>query len=1186
MEEIMQEPKIDVSMVEIDQEMDLKIQAHLDQVEDTIKCSRGNRKEYKFDGNALPDLIKALDGVKYENIHKFFDLIVEKILCDSKVIPGVEGKEQDIIIYKYAYDDVESWMTSDSYTTFLDLKRYAYEIDDEALKGKIFDVETLIIDTLREYYETLERSVENDIVILYDEQYAMEAQKLVDSLEYYSVQSFDITDADSYNDAELLTAMYNAHLMIRFCENETAGEKEWRTKQFKVQMIDQNRLVMFITDDSSEAAQGLAVSFKEREWENNVNNKVMVAINGAPSKESFIKAIIEREDDIQLMLESNLTSTDHLIDALEKQIEDLEDFYTLYGMDIDCRYDLKNLEEYIVRYSKETEYTKRNINRWLGKMRRDHKSIKDISSNKNPRRFYERYVQLCNLVEAQHEHRDRLLEHFTLEDLQLKLGDVEFDRLKLHSIRRDYQREYKATILAKYMRRFEKRFIECKAIDSINPFDINNHLENYENFEACGITLTKEDELVYFTRHTFSRALIEKQRDQHIINSEIERIQNLSKDIEHSVRDYANPTFDGENLKKHAARLIDAIDKFESHWGFRLVNKENVYGGYKGKKCFAKYVDKNRLEKDIKNAIAKNESEKKRENQYYTLVRERDAARAGAKALLDYSYEYLNKCKETTNWGEKDEYSAKEHFCLLQAATLGDRKAQFELAKKNENNKSIEVAIAYYTMSAENDYLYAQLWLGDHYYNKDREKSIYWYKKAADNKSNRSMRACVLVGCHYLDNDMPLALKYFKIARESCTPVKNSYISVKDNNTGYLVSVPAGAFLRIGNGYYDNKMYDDAVLWLKDINDENAVICCGNSYYKMGKEYYDKAIEKYDLVGIDRLSDPIRVSLGVYLLEKGDPDTAYKYFSSCKSVDASSTVKEKIGDCFFAKKEWIQASEIYKECLDLEDRILLKKKLADALFENEEWNNALKYYLEYETEFLNESLFERIADCYKNIEKGKKACEYYLKCYTACEDVVKLRTIAELFLENNEMDEALECYEISFLRNNGQAIPKEITDYIADKNKWDRLVRWIEEYNCIPDDQSRLCNIGNYYRYMQEEEKAIKYYEEYAENHSIDETNILKLLYTHYENEGNDQMKNLWGLQLAKAYFSNGKTSLAIRYYKSLNIFELPISEQSQIADLFYKNGEIRDAEKIYDNCSKQTKNPDRSGGANKAFSF
>ncbi len=1124
--------RVEEPIAELNQLSD-QVRAHINKVDEVIEQSKRKRGDLNFSHEELSKFIRVLNEGGAEDSTELLKLVAEKLQCESRAIFEVNKNESGLIIYDYAYDSVESWEASDGYRLYEKLKDGCENIADNNQRQErrrlLKHIENEIVSPLRRYYEELQRRSYDDssvdVVILYDSNHYDHGQALLNELtemEQYTVEAFKMDGNTTRNDPRLVAAMHLSTLMIHFCESREDGEKKFRAKQYMAMSSKAVKKILFITDSIEEQNDIPLVSIGKENWISEANKKVSVLINnGAASKKELVESLTEREEEIQSFINRHGRSVkeiDNLMLLIDEQRSDIENYRTLYHSEPPCRYYSGDLDAIEARYSGEQQSIDSNVNRWLGKMIRDNKAINKIVNNETPEFFYERYMQLCKLIDAQQEHRDRLLATgMTLDELSKRLEGVEIDRLTLHAKRWEYQKTFKRVILNAYMKPFDKEFANCRAIDSIKPLKIDSHIENFEKFEACGIYLNKDDGLTYWTKRAFNHALNEKKHDQILINSQLERITDMSSDIEHFVRDYINPTFSADVLNKKAEQLKGLVKSFEDTWGLKLVNKKPIYGGYNGKMCFAKYVDKDLLSRDVSEAIELNNNGNLGE-----FIREFSSRGTNSAKFCDLGYSFYKQFRESRDADEKNRLIALANEYLKKAADMGDRKAQYRLASNYEKGygltQNMDIALTYYKMSAENNYTDAQYKLARYYENIDENTARDWYEKAAGQKSHPSFDACIYLGYDYAKKDKvedkKQAVKYFLLAKDNMPKEGEN----RKKMYGYLP-----CYL-LGMEFMGNKNYSEAIEWfgrirIKEVEGKKErnflpTVYCGDCYLMLGKR--KEAVEEYSSLDSDKLPDDRKIVVADYLLENNHTEDAYKYYIKCKNVDTDPSLRSRVGDCYLANKNFDGAVEIYKRCIEETESsgdekqrsncFIIKKKLADVLYDHygDKHAEALGYYLNYLEEIpFDEVVLERIGDCYLKAGERNLAYEYYLKCENSITDADKLSFIAEMHIGEGKNEVAFDLLDRLYSTHGGRLIPVAIIDYVRDYNRWDDFTTWYSEYGCTLPDESLLLDIGKYY-HLKGDGRAAECYEKYAIANTVNDTAIIGYMIRYYK-AGDDQ---------------------------------------------------------------------------------
>ena len=1130
-------------------------QIYLNNAIKAIETSKRNRQDkYDFDGYSLGAAISNLQKLGLDQTKTFFDLLVEQLQCACKVIPGRAGKEPPIVVYEYAYDDLEALEASESYQYFADMK--------ELFPREYADVDRVILEPIRSYYDALDRNAETDIVILYDDEYKQLVGQLCEELDAYLVREFNISSNTTYHDPDLLGALHHATFMIMFCHSAEAGENHFRTNQFKHLASAQEKSVLLITDTPEQSAKSIIVPFSEEDWAEQVNAKAAKLVNdGALPKEAFIRNLLKREELIRHLTESNPLSAEahqNLCDALEKQISDIEDYDILYGDNRPCTYGVGDLEEIKRSIQVQAEYNEDNRKRWIAKIKRDDKEIRAILSNRTPARFFERYMKLCRLIDAQHEHRDSLLSYYTLEDLKQRVGNAEIERLKLHAFRWEYQQAFKNVCLEVFMRPFDKMFAACVAIDSIHPLKIDKHIENFEHLEACGIFLAKADGLTYWTKYAFQRAVSEKKYDQNLITSQLDRMIDFSRSLEHFLRDYANPTFNQEVLRKQAQDLTDLIRDFKTKWNLPLEYKKSIYKGYKGKVCFVKFTKEGVLSKAVEEAIARNnairEQDVRRERNIDALMKERGARINSSKIFYELAESYNKQYKETHDPLMID--MANQNY--MKAANLGHRVAQYMVALHAERGLGFpqdrEFALAHYRMAAYNDHAHAQYKLAEHYRaSEDLETAREWYEAAA---TNGSVEACIFLGDSYKDTEPWRAVEYYLLAAEH-RPAEIAKLGEERR------AVVSEDLCRKGQ-------YEEALSWL-DSSSKNvrSVLAYGDCCYMAGD--YETAMEKYQAVPAEALSTEQQKRLAHYWFKKDDHGVALDYYLRCAAAGADLSVQRNIVKCYLSVDKLSEAISVYNDMASQHPDHALMRKLADALYEGRKYQQALAYYTDYTAQLADADVVEKIGNCYRGLGQVKEACAFYEQHLDAFAGSSELENIAELFLGQNMFEQAVSCYSQFFAENHGLTIPEDLGNYLLQAGKYDVLSEWYHKYHCPLHCASMIKGIGEGYYRDGKKAEAAEWYEIYDQEARLTHKTKMSFLASYYEEIGNDSRADFWNMRLGNQYHSENRPDEATKHYRKCSLRTLDPHALLMVADDYFNRFDDENAAIWYEAYAHKT---------------
>ena len=1165
MDEIMIEAQITRPEEDISDNIE-KVEAAFSHAEAAIKESKANREnENVFDGYMLENAKANLEAVGMQNSNLYFRVLLERLFCDWKVIPRtINDKDEFAQLYDYSYDSLESLENSKAYKSLCEM--------EELFPDEFSMVENNFISPVREYYNVRSDEVGQDIVVLYDNKYKTQAEQLCSHFREYTVQTFNISSYRSYSDPELLSALHTSTLMVFFCESLKEGERALRIKQFKNSNSNNKKALLLVTEHPIDNGDGLPVSMADGDWKEQIAEKAAILINGAPPKAKLVEELIKREETLIRIVESRtkaIKEIDRFEEELEKQIVAIENYVTLYGERVPCKYDTQGLEDLYDQFSEEAEHTKDNVYRWLGKMKRDNKIIKSIINDQRPSRFFERYEKLCKLIEEQKEHREKLLQHISLDELKKKLGDVISDRSELNKIRREYQQALKKTILEKYMIPFDRVFYDCVAINAIKIDRIENYIENFENLEKHDILLSSDDGLHYWTKRAFKDALREKRYLQGIIDSQIERMEELSKDTESMLGRYELETFNPYELRKQAERLIGLIKDFRKEWGFHF-EKDHII--YRGKMCFAKYTDEKELNDAVEKAIRKHDE----------AMKQAKLEKSGAIVNFNSASDYKKLYDDTGDYAKRKMRIELANSNYKSAADLGHPEAQYRYARHAEKGVGMEenmsLALEYYKKAADNNHHKAQLRLGKYYLDKnDKSEALKWYEKAAEAKN---IDACLWMGDYYKSaNDTEKAVAYYRRAASN----KKAEERMPD--------IPAEKRRTIGAMFYNEKDYKTAIKWLEGLNDE--MVRVGDCYFYLLDT--ENAVAAYRRVPMVNLSEARKKYLANNLREK-EPMEALRYYEHCERVDSDIQILNYMADCYVSSKDYEKAALTYEKVLKIKDDAELGKKTEELFWKAENYEKTLEYIHKYFEPMEDKEISYRAAECYLHLGKSSEAVSFYLNCYETISNSDKLFEIAGLFLDNEMTEPAKKCYDrllelcdealpLSYRRaiadfyfgngreessldlyigvynaTNDADIAKRIADVFSKNGINDRAAEWYEIYAEKTDDKEVAETLAYYYLNCDENEKAAKWLESCRLSVENDKKAVVFMINYYANNASHKVDCSFWCMALEKLAIRNSDISELVDAFEKCERDLLKGLVLKKVGDFYYHHSNVSKA--------------------------
>ena len=959
---------------------------------------------------------KDLENAGMQDSEEYFNYLAKQLTIEWNITRRAVNDVSPIYLHSYPFEDVKELENCETY-------QHLYAMRETYPEN--FNAVSQIVDAVKEYYDAIAGSNDPDIVVIYDEKYRENANRLCNKLEDYRVNAFDITNDRSYSDPRLLCSLRDATLMVLFCASAKEGEEHTRTKQFKNLVKGRENSVLFVVEKELNHKDGLFVSLTEENWQDQIDAKAAVLINGAASCEEMKQALKQREELIDAIRDNGIYSPENIQkfkNAVEKQIVELENFATLYGRSNTCRYDADELEDLQTEFFEKAEYRENQVNQWLAEAKRNDSIIKAIVNNKKPFRFYERFKKLDRLVDKQKSCLDKLVPtHDTIESLKNKLDSVLVTNSELNRVKREYKQAFKETILEKYMRPFERLFDECITIASINTIKIDRHMENFKHFEDLGIYVSEEDGLKHPTRGLFEKELSKKRTNQEKIDSAIERITKFEEDVTDFIHDYNNPTFNPNTLRKQASELTELIKNFRKEWGLPLEYKKAIYGGDTLKICYIKFTDENLLQQEVEKAIKKHNTPHTSEE---------------AKRSFDMGAAFMKQYEDATDPYDKKAAIQKANDQYIDAAKLGHAEAWYILGRHAEKGigfaQSIDMALDFYTKAAESNHARAQVKLGKYYESAQNiEKALKWYQAAAE---RQNFDACLWMFDHYVKNDdLAKAISYY----EQLSDAKNAQEQI--------VKMPENRKAYMGQTLYRAGKYDLALEWLNNMTDLKATIMAGDCYYCQKKK--EEAIAKYRSVNIESLlgNRKLFVANGI---RQSEPGEALKYYALCESTHASADLYINIGDCQMALGQPRLAIAAYEKALALDPNVLPGDRAdREGLLADAEKLSAL-------------------ADLYQSHQKFEKAIEYYSQVLEKDPSLLPLdkqEMVADLFCKNDQQKKGIELYSHIHSVSKKPAIAKKIADELWKNQEQASAIKWYETYAAAIADQNVARILGYYY---------------------------------------------------------------------------------------------------------------------------
>lgn len=151
---------------------DAQIEVLKRKANDAIRISATERKNSKsFKGEAIDHSIAELQLSGLEDTEEYFALILERLMCECKVVYD-KPNEHKAYIYDYAFEDLEAFKSSKSYQLLCEMG---------GKHRRLFDVaEESIFSQISRYYSVLAEYGDVDVVIIYDAERKDIYEKLCD----------------------------------------------------------------------------------------------------------------------------------------------------------------------------------------------------------------------------------------------------------------------------------------------------------------------------------------------------------------------------------------------------------------------------------------------------------------------------------------------------------------------------------------------------------------------------------------------------------------------------------------------------------------------------------------------------------------------------------------------------------------------------------------------------------------------------------------------------------------------------------------------------------------------------------------------------------------------------------------------------------------------------------------------
>ena len=1150
-------------------------------VANAIQTSKTNREDkHEFYSEMLEKAHARLVEANCQSIGLYFDVLLEKLLCELKLISRTSVKEGSLFhLFDYPYDSfAEIAQKCDSYKAIKSMQSQLSEYDDFP---RDFDFVSRILDEVEEYYIAQEEISDTKAVVIYDKQFSDEANLLCSNLTKADCvyNSFDISKNTTYSDSELLSELHNASSIVLFCDDVKNVKSTFRAKQIN-HIIESDKVckksVLYITGDSTIGEQNI-ISLKSEDWQEAAVKNISKQIKSAVPKDEFARMLAEASY-FDKKLKNYKTIGSIPQSKIRIHWNRLEKLGEKYGKSHDK--EIKN----VLTYYPASEFGKR-----LDELQSNGQNINQIISDiQNLDRTIRESIK-----RGEHEGVAKSDYEFNVKQLlrgidRLKTKydiPVEFDKYYYHGT--EYQQCKVQLTDEKLIEQFIKRH--------------GNEYEKKRKYQLAdekfneGIELFKQNKF----RESKEKYIEAANLGHYEAHFKLGNIENKKGNKQAALNHYKQAAENGHNkacieLGKHCCTLakqdVENKDKYIAEaleWYKRAISlsKQKPFDA-----CIwlANYYMRERDYEKARNYYETALMDKKSKAKIYdNLIHKTDrfAFRVPYQMLALGEYSLALKWLDIDERELREYWENTEHKNIDQWQLEANIKEAKELVEKC-NTKIFEESLKKYVEDSKKD--------PDSYKPENILKGLDNmpnYKKhilsMAEFCFKNGMLEEYAVLCeNYLENNFD-----FEIVKK----LVEYYLS-KNN-----VSNAAG-HIQNAKEYFSN---DESKVRI--MLDHCFTACPDTLQHIFWSEAFEKLIADRELTESDieycekccvrALSITTQEKIADYYFNNGRFEDGMTLYVLIYDYTKDSAWVRKIADTYWQNNSKSLAIDWYKKTVDEDEEDLSAATRLILYYLNQGDNeNAATYIQKYSNYFVNDEDKVRfmIEHCFtacpgtlqhifwiKEFEKfiadktlTASDIEYCEKCHIESFAPQTQERIADFYIKNGRFEDGVALCTRIYNSNKSISLAKTIADEYWKNDKKALAVEWYEKYSKLRPNKAIISRLVNYFLNTKVNSvKAIKWINA-GQTFFVSDEKIVTYMLDYYKSRHYESSPNhiFWSKAYEKFIAGKELTASDIYYCEKCHIESFAPQTQMRIADFYIKNGRFEDGMALYSGIYNSTK--------------
>lgn len=203
--------------------------------------------------------------------------------------------------------------------------------------------------------------------------------------------------------------------------------------------------------------------------------------------------------------------------------------------------------------------------------------------------------------------------------------------------------------------------------------------------------------------------------------------------------------------------------------------------------------------------------------------------------------------------------------------------------------------------------------------------------------------------------------------------------------------------------------------------------------------------------------------------------------SAIFSAILSETNLRQIGEFYFQKNYFEEASGIFKHLLEKEKKFELIEKIGFCYQKQGDFEVAINYYKQAEILEANRTwLHKKLGYCYRNIGEYDKAIEYYTKVEQLEPENLEVQVLlGQLNIDKEQYDEALKFYfKVEYLKPDLVKVQRPLAWCSFLLGKTEQAIRYLNKIVEAEGQRSDFLNLGHCYWVEGDIQEAIINYKE------------------------------------------------------------------------------------------------------------